>query len=179
MNLGFLNPPVTKEELGFGKVAVPRRTAFRMRDIIRQSSANEYVRKWAERIVQDVPDRDRRGEVAAVFHFLQTRTRYANDPLGTEYIQTPPYVLKQIEMDLKPSLDCDDYTVTGLSLLRSLGYTTAIRVVGFTKKSPDKFTHVYGMVQLDGGWMPFDCVRKDRGLGWEAPGQAQRMDIKV
>ncbi len=173
----ILNAPVQKIDLGFGRVGVPRRTAQRMRDIIRKSSANLYVRKWAEKIVQDVVDRDEDGEVEAIYDFLQRKTRYARDPRGTEFIQTPPFVLKHIELGMVPSLDCDDYTVTGLSLLRSLGYPTIIRVTGY--RDDGRFTHVYGMVKVDGRWVCFDPVRKDQFLGWEAPGKQRQIDLEV
>lgn len=179
--LHYFDPQVRYEELGFGDVNISRNTVAKMRDIIRQSSANEYVRKFAEHIVMDVRDRDRKGEVYAIFKWLQDHTRYANDPLGTEYIQTPPYVLKQIEAGLIPSLDCDDYVVTGLSLLRSLGYRTTIRAVGWGKNPNQKYSHVYGMVMISPqlGWVAFDCVRKDQTLGWQAPGIKAIMDLPV
>lgn len=175
--LNFQNPPTRTEFLGFGKVTVPRNTARRMRDLIREASTNEYVRKWAEKIVEDVADRNEYGEMKAIFNFIQDRTRYAKDPKGVEYIQTPPYVLTHIQIGDKPSLDCDDYTVLGLSLLGALGYETAIRVTGY--KSDGKFTHVYGMVKWGSKWIPFDGVRKDRTLGWQAPDKVRVMDVRV
>ena len=173
----ILSAPVRRTDLGSGRVGVPRRTAQKMREIIRKSSSNLYVRKWAEKIIEDVPDRDMKGEVEAIYTFLQRKTRYARDPRGTEFIQTPPYVLKQVELGMKPSLDCDDYTVSGLSLLRSMGYSTLIRVTGY--KDDGRFSHVYGKVLVDGKWVNFDPVRKGQNLGWEAPGRRRQMDFEV
>lgn len=177
MPFTFLNPPIQKVFLGFGQDQIPKNTAYKMRDLIRQSAMNEYVRKWAEKIVEGVQDRDEAGEVGAVFDFMQAKTRYAHDIRGTEYIQTPPYVLKQIEIGSKPSLDCDDYVVTGLSLLRSIGYETGIRIASFRKDG--KYKHVFGLVKIKGQWTPFDAVRKDKQLGWEAPGITKAMNIAV
>lgn len=173
----ILNAPVRYESLGFGRVGVPQRTASRMRSLILESSKNLYVRKWAERMVQDVVDRDEWGEGNAIFTFLQSHTRYAHDPRGVELIQTPPYVLRHFELGLVPSLDCDDYTVLSLSLLRSLGYSTLIRVAGY--REDGKFSHVYGVVKLNGEFVVFDPVRKDVEMGWEAPGAKRRMDVSV
>ena len=173
----ILGAPVRYESLGFGRVGIPKRTAERMREMIHEAGQNLYVRKWAEKVVADIVDRDEDGEANAIFRFLQTKTRYAHDPRGTEFIQTPPYILKHIELGLRPSLDCDDYTVIGLSMLRSLGYQTLIRVTGYR---PDgKFSHVYGMVRVDGNWIAFDPVRKNVPMGWEAPSAKRRMDIPV
>lgn len=172
----YLDPPSKKEWLGLGLIAVPKNTARRMVKIIKESSYNPYVRKWAEKIVEGVKDRDEQGEIRALFRFMQKNTRFARDPRGMEYIQTPPYVLKHIEMGDKPSLDCDDYTVTGMSLARALGYRTAIRVVGYKKGA---FSHVYGMVRIKGdGWVMFDAVRKDIPLGWESK-WVEAMDLEV
>lgn len=174
----ILDAPVTYEELGVGVIAVPRRTAAKMRGIILESAKNLYVRKWAEKMVADVMDRDEWGEANAIFNFIQSHTRYAHDPRGTEFIQTPPYILKHVELGIKPSLDCDDYAVLSLSLLRSLGYQTLIRVTGYNKINK-RFTHVYGMVRVDGKWTAFDPVRKDQSLGWEAPNKCRVMDVEV
>jgi|SRR3972149_180425 len=173
----YLNPPVREEFLGYGPINVPMNTGGKMRDIIRESSKNPYVRKWAEKIVEGVQDRDEIGEVEGLFDFVQMKTRYAHDPKGTEFIQTPPYILKHIELGDKPSLDCDDYTVLGLSLARSLGYPTLIRITGY--KDDGKFSHVYGLVKIRGKWVTFDAVRKDQKLGWKAPGMKRKMDILV
>lgn len=176
-SFNYLNPPVRREFLGFGILNVPRNTVQRMRQIILESSQNDYVRKWAEKMIERVPDRDARGEVDAIYMFLQDHTRYTRDPLGVEYIQTPPYVLKQLEIGNVPALDCDDYAVTGLSLLRSIGYKTGIRTAAYNKKKG--FSHVYGLVQIGPDWVVFDPVRKGRPLGWEAPNAVMKEDVKV
>ena len=173
----FIKAPVRYESLGFGTIGVPTRTAHRMRDIIRKSAANEYVRKFAERQIQYVQNRDEWGEAEAIYRFLQAKTRYAYDPRGVEYIQTPPYVLKHIEINMIPSLDCDDYATLGLSLLRSIGFQTAIRLTGY--KDDGRFTHVYGLVKIHGKWTPFDPIRKEKEMGWEAPNRKRSMDIPV
>lgn len=172
--------PTTVESLGRGKLIVPQRTGQRMRDIIRASGANPLVRRWAERIVASVPDRDHDAELQAIYAWVQNHTRYTPDPLGTEFIQTPPIILQQIEAGMTPSLDCDDMTVLSLSLLRSIGYPTALRITGYR---PDhRFSHVYGLARhpKTGVWTPVDCVRKDEPfVGWEAPGRRRQMDLLV
>lgn len=173
----MLSAPVKTSFLGFGKLAPAVNTGNSMRLLIIEHGKNEYVRKWAERIIERIPDRDHMGEANAIFEFLQDKTRYANDPRGIEYIQTPEYVLKHIELGMRPSLDCDDYTVTGLSLLRSIGYKTRIKIVGF--RNNNRFSHVYGMVKIDGKWVAFDCVRKDWSIGTESPNIKRVMMVNV
>lgn len=102
----FLYPTTETFSLGMIPTQISRNTGLRMRDIIKKSAVNEYVRKWAEHITQDIIDRDEHGEIEAIFKFLQSKTRYVHDPRGHEYTQTPPYILKQIEVGTKPGLDC-------------------------------------------------------------------------
>lgn len=169
------NPPVTLEGLG----AFPSRsTAYKMKKEIHKGSHTPYVRYWAEMIVEDIDDRDKLGEVGTVFDFIQKATRYANDPRGLEYIQTPQLILERIERGERPSLDCDDHTVLSLSLLRSLGYHTVIRVISIRRGKP--YSHVYGLVEVfPKKWVPFDAVRRDKELGWETSRIVRKFDIKV
>lgn len=175
IKINYQNPSVKKEHLGFGQSEVPRNTALKMRNIVKESSYNPYVRKWAEIIINDLDDRDEWGEVEAIFYFVRDYIRYVKDPKGMEYIQTPPYMLKTIEMEQKAAGDCDDQTVLTLSLLKSIGYRVAIRVTGY---KPGKYSHVYGLVNIKNKWIPIDTVRKDKELGWEARGY-QVMDLEV
>lgn len=179
-NIGaFLNEPVEHIDLGSHPLRAPMTTARKMRDRIRESAANSYVRKWAERIVQNVPPRDQQGEVDAIFRFTQSRLRFARDPLGTEFVQSPVTILRQIEVGDLPSGDCDDHVVLGLSLAKSLGYPTVIRVTGYPHNTAGRYSHVYGMVNVKGEWIPFDAVRTDRNLGWQAPNVVRRFDLRV
>ena len=112
--LNYLNPPIAKHFIGFGPITATSNTIDKMISIIRESAANPYIRKWAEKIIEQVPDRKEWMELDAVYRFLQKYTRYTKDPLEFEYIQTPVYVLNQMEIGDVPSLDCDDYTVLSL-----------------------------------------------------------------
>jgi hypothetical protein len=177
--LNFLNPPVTKKFLGYTGQAISYNTVKEMIKIIYSSSANPYVRKFAERIIRDIKDRDEMGEIQAVYDFMINHIKYVHDPLGIEFIQTPPYILNQMELGDIPALDCDDYTVLSLSLLRSIGYNVAIRLAAYHEK--ENFEHVYGLVFLEQAkkWIVFDGIRKDKWLGWEAPNALSISDFEV
>ncbi len=176
---GFLNEPIELIELGSGRISAPMTTGKKMRERIIASGRNPYVRKFAEKIVERVEPRDQHGEVDAIFRFTQSRLRFARDPRGQEFVQSPVTLLRQIEVGDTPSGDCDDFTTLGLSLARSLGYDTVIRITGYPHNPPGWFSHVYGMVNIKGTWVPFDAVRRDRELGWEAPARVRRIDIPV
>jgi hypothetical protein len=173
--------PRTEEYIGSGDTAIYN-TVNKMKSIISQSSKNPYVREWVGRIVSRVEVNDKRGEASAIFNFVRDNVRYTKDPLGFEYIQTPPVLLDSVWQYMnkkgeRPSGDCDDMTVLGLSLLKSIGFNVAIKVVSF--KDNKKFGHVYGLVQVGHDWVPFDCVRPDQDLGWESQGHTRVMETII
>jgi hypothetical protein len=102
--------------------------------------------------------------------------------MGFEYLQTPPTLLENIRLynegkGDRPAGDCDDMTILSLSLLKSIGFPVAIKVVGFNGNK--RFSHVYGLVQIGTNWIPFDCVRPDKDMGWEAPGISRVLETQV
>lgn len=175
----FLSEPVEHIDIGSGLISAPTRTGNEMKNRVVSSGANVYVRKWAERIIERVEPRDQFGEVDAIFRFVQSKMRYAKDPRGVEFVQSPVTLLRQIEVGDTPSGDCDDMTTLGLSLLRSIGYPGIIRITGYAHNPPGVYSHVYGLVNVKGEWIPFDAVRRDQNLGWEAPRRVRRIDIPV
>ena len=168
--------PRTEEYIGIGDTAIYN-TVVKMKSIIQQSSKNPYVREWVGRIVGRVEVNDKQGEASAIFNFVRDHVRYTRDPYGFEYIQTPPTLLESIQQGDRPSGDCDDMTVLSLSLLKSIGFNVAIKVVSFRESK--KFGHVYGLVQIGHEWVPFDCVRPDQDMGWESQGHTRVMETII
>jgi len=173
--------PRVEENIGSGDVAIFN-TVNKMKNIIRESSRNPLVRDWAKDIVSQVEVNDKFGEADVVFCFVRDNVRYTKDPFGFEYITTPPTLLEDIRLSMngkgnRPIGDCDDLTVLSLSLLKSIGFNVAIKVVSF--HSNKKFSHVYGLVQIGHEWIPFDCVRPDQEMGWESRGHTRVMETIV
>lgn len=73
--------------------------------------------------------------------------------------------------------NCDDMALLSLSLLKSIGFQTAIKVVSFSQSK--KFGHVYGLVKVGYEWVPIDCVRPDQELGWESQGHTRVMETEI
>lgn len=173
--------PYKEEYIGTGDTAIYE-TVKKMRQIILESARNPYVREWAKTIVTNVGVNDKTGEANAVFNFVRDSVRYTRDPLGFEYIQTPIVLLESIRAyeegkGERPVGDCDDMTVLSLSILKSIGFPTAIKVVSFSNNK--KYSHVYGLVQLGKIWVPFDCVRPDKSMGWESKGHTRVLEAIV
>ena len=160
------NTPITKHFIGFGEASIYN-TVDAIHKIVRSSSNNPYIRKWAEQIIENVPAKDKVGEVSAIHDFVKWHVRYTKDPLGMEYVQTPLILLKQIEQNETPMGDCDDMTTLSLSLYRSIGYPIATKVTSYT--GDGKYSHIYGLVMINNMWIPSDTTMHQYNLGWEAP----------
>lgn len=72
--------------------------------------------------------------------------------------------------------NCDDMTTLSLSLLKSVGFPVVIKTVGY---QPDMFSHVYGLVFINGRWYPCDTVRPDKYIGWESANIQNVMEVEV
>ena len=173
--------PKTEENIGTGDTAIYR-TVDKMKNIIKESSRNPYVREWAKEIVARVEVNNKKAEAKAIFYFVRDNVRYTRDPLGFEYLQTPPVLLEDIRLyqsgkGNRPVGDCDDMTLLSLSLLKSIGFEVAIKVVSFRENK--QFGHVYGLVKIGYDWVPFDCVRPDQDMGWESAGHTRVMETIV
>lgn len=173
--------PTTTEYIGTGDTAIYN-TINKMKSIIAQSSRNPYIREWVASIVSGVEVNNKEQEAEAVYNFVRDNVRYTKDPLGFEYIQTPPVLLESIGQyrrgkGARPAGDCDDMTVLSLTLLKAIGFHVAIKVVSFHPNK--KFGHVYGLVQIGYEWVPYDCVRPDASMGWESQGHTRVMETIV
>lgn len=173
--------PTTEEYIGTGEVAI-RNTVEKMKQIISASSKNPYVREWAQNIVARVGVNEKKNECHVIHNFVRDNVRYTKDPYGFEYIQTPPVLLEAIRLNHagqgeRPAGDCDDMCVLSLSLLKSIGFPVVIKVVSF--HSNGKFSHVYGLVNCNGEWVPMDCVRPDKSFGWESQYVTRAMETIV
>lgn len=170
------NIPVRKEFLGFGESAIFN-TITKIKDEINKGRINLYVRHWAEKIVAPVKPNDRIGEVQAIFDFVKSNLRYTRDPYGMEFVQTPDLLLRQIEAGETPAADCDDYTTLAGALLKSIGYPVALKATSY---KPDKnLRHIYLLVNAYGKWIPFDAIRREKNLGWEAPGITRAVEVRA
>lgn len=180
--LDALHAPVSEEFIGHGDQAIYT-TVNRMRGIINSSAANPYVRRWAQKALESVMVQDKWGEAQALHDFVRDNIRYTNDPRGIEFVQTPPILLEGIRYYLdgrqsdRPIGDCDDMTTLALSLMKSVGFDTAIKVVSFDPEG--RYSHVYGLVRVNGDWYATDTVRPDRHLGWEASGITRAMEVRI
>lgn len=83
-----------------------------------------------------------------VWHFIKTNIRYRLDPRGTEKIRNP----KASFRDRIEGVDCEDYSIFCVCLLRAMNYNPHFIIVAFNNKK--NFGHIYA--ELEGFAM--DCV---------------------
>lgn len=156
---------ITVQQLAGGDEGIYQ-TADHLVNLIRKYGNDFYVRQWAERILEPVDERDKMGEVRALFRFVKENIRYTRDMIDMEYVQEPGFILEKLERGETVRGDCDDSVVLLLSLLRSVGFMTQVKLTGYASTD---YTHVYGEVFIDQEWVPVDTIVKNFAVGDEAP----------
>ncbi len=168
--------PVTYIPIGKGFTAIEN-TVKKMIQVIQDSSKNLHVRSVASDIIKDVPEKDKWGEVDAIYNWVRNHTHYVKDIDGEEMLQSPLVGLDMIEKGFNFQGDCDCLSSLLLSLLKSVGYPVSIRIAGYTNDG--KYTHVYCLVCMYGEWIPADPIIKDCTLGWEGPNPLRTKDYQI
>lgn len=78
----------------------------------------------ARSIVHDVPSRDYRGEMQALYLWVREHVRYRKDPVGLEWVQTPERTIRE------RAGDCDDMATLLAALVGSVGHEWRFVTVG-------------------------------------------------
>ena len=151
-------------EIGTGDISIYR-TAIKMAALIKEYSPLPEIRRVVEGIVSTVEPYQSKEEAKAIYDYVQLNVHYIKDPLNFEYIKTPSKLIYEIEVENNAYGDCDDQTVLGLTLCRAIGFPTAIKVTSYSQDR--EFSHVYGLVLVDGYWIPFDTIKSDFDFGEE------------
>lgn len=172
-----MNTPITHIDIGNGDSAIYN-TVKIMADVINESSANYKVRKFAESIIEDkyTGSFNEVNIINIIYSYIIKNTKYLYDINGVELIKSPLIIIDEIESGFKSQLDCDDYTVFSLSLLKSVGFPVAIRIIA--ANGTKDYDHVYGLVKVKGEWIPIDCTLK-QSIGMEYSSPKRIADYEV
>ena len=132
------------------------------------------VRPLAEDIVGHLQSKDYLSEILAIYYWVCTHTRYANDPRTIELVRGPVAVLARLERNVAqlrsgkslPSLDCDDLSTLLAALFLSLGREVRIVTVAFRNafyNGQRQYQHVYIQVREPRSlqWIVLDPVAAD------------------
>lgn len=139
-----------------------------MSRIVRRYKRSPEVRESALSLISDLLQKDRRGEVNAVFTFVRDHIRYVRDIRGLETVQTPP-----VTLDLAAG-DCDDKSTLLAAMLESIGFATRFVAVGHS--SPNSYSHVYVEVLMGSTWVPLDATMP-HPVGWAPRPPMARMVV--
>lgn len=129
-----------------------------MRDLVHRYKRAAPIRETALDLIADLPPKDWRAELRAVFAFVRDRIRYTRDIRGVETVQTPAATL-----DIGQG-DCDDKATLLAALLESIGTPTRFVAVGY--RAPEQFSHVYLEARAAGAWIPLDATMPVE-VGWK------------
>lgn len=113
-------------------------------------------------IVRNVPERDKVGEVRAIFNWVKNNIRFTEDVYDVETISDPLYTIS------RGAGDCDDLSILMNSLCAAIGFDTKFKTIKANKKNPNQFSHVYSLIKVNGKWIPAD-PSQNVSLGWEPP----------
>lgn len=172
-----MNIPITHIDIGNNDTAIYN-TVKIMANVVNESSSNYKVRKFVEKILENKYDGVFNEEkiVNIIYSYIIKNTKYLYDIEGIELIKSPLLIIDELESGFKPQLDCDDYTVFSLSLLKSVGFPVAIRIIA--SNGTKEYDHVYGLVKINKQWTPIDCtLHMDVGYEYHSPNRIADYEI--
>lgn len=128
------------------------------------------LRLLAEDIVGQLGSKDYLSEILAIYYWVLSHMRYANDPRTVELVRSPREMLQrlkravtQLRSGWRPSVDCDDLTALLVALFLSMGREVRILTVAFRDAfyaGKRQYQHVYVQVRepRTGQWIVLDPV---------------------
>lgn len=141
-----------------------------MSELVKAGKKNPAIRQRATNLTQDLPQKDRIGEIRAIFNYVQNSIRYVRDIHNVETLHYAEQVMSQ------EYGDCDDKAILIASLLEAIGHPTRFVAVGF---APGEYSHVFVDVRLgapspsagwlNGKWLSLDTT-EPQPMGWRPPG---------
>ena len=104
-------------------------------------------------------------KIKALFNYVVKTMRYQSDPADAELVMSVKHTLH----GNKRYGDCDDLSTALATLLICAGYKCGYKTVAWKPEAGDNFSHVYVMVEYEGGLLPLDPTMKEGGFGREVP----------
>lgn len=126
--------------------------------IVKLYRVTPLMRDWAGQVTAGVPGKFWRGEMNALFSWVQNNIRYFQDPFDVEWLQTPD---KTLELGYG---DCDDQCILLSTGLEAAGYATRFVACG-----PDEanYEHVFLQAKIPDTdhWVSMDTT-EPYAMGW-------------
>lgn len=161
----YIMPPLTPAHVFLGRIPKgypgTKRTVEYIKALIRAGAKDFYVRQKAIDIVlaKGITPKDYRGEIEALFEWVQRNVRYTKDPFRVEVLHSARRLL-----ELRAG-DCDDMTILLGSMLEAIGHPVRLVLSGPDPLRPRLFSHIYLEVFHKGRWIPLDATMP-YPMGW-------------
>ena len=137
-----------------------RATLKLMSALVKGSKKSAIVRAKAVALTQGLKQKDRIGEIRALWGFVKNNIRYVRDIRNVETVHTPEQILRQ------EAGDCDDKALLLAAMLESIGHPSAFWAIG---KEPGRFSHVLAMTRVGAKkWLPLETTEPVE-FGWVPP----------
>ena len=165
----YIAPPLMPPHIYLGRIpkgyAGTKRTVEHIKALIRAGAKDFYVRQKAIDILleREVTPKDYRGEIKALFEWVQQNVRYTKDPFRVEVLHSARRLL-----ELRAG-DCDDMTILLGAMVEAIGHPVRIVLAGPDPLRPRLFTHVYLEAYDKGRWIPLDPTMP-YPMGWAPQG---------
>jgi transglutaminase-like putative cysteine protease len=137
--------------------------------LARQYKKDVGVRELAGKLVRDLPQYDKMGEIRALHAFVRDHIRYTGDIRGVETLQTPKATL---EMGVG---DCDDKSLLLASLLLAINLPARFVAIGL---NGGQLSHVLTEVRYGKGWLPLETIRPV-AAGWFPENVTSKMTAHI
>ncbi len=134
-------------------------TMNRLRDVYGTLPA---IRRAALLVTGSAADDDQRDQVAKLAAFVRRALVYRQDPVNSEFMQTPDVVLLEINATGQAYGDCDDHVLLFAALCESLGVSCDI--AGVKTPGSDTVNHVIAIAHPAGDFCEIDLCAK---RGWQ------------
>jgi hypothetical protein len=115
-----------------------------------------------------VKPKDYRGEIKALFEWVQQNVRYTKDPVRVEMLHSPRRML-----ELRAG-DCDDMTILLGAILEAIGHPVRLVLAGPDPLRPLLFSHIYLEADYEGEWIPLDPTMP-YPMGWAPIGLVKKV----
>lgn len=143
----------------------PIATLETMEETVMEQYQEPAVVQLATRIAVTVREKDTAAIANAIMRFLRRSTRFVADPVGSQYLKTPTYMLAliQTERDQIAGGDCADLAMLAAALCLAVGIPA--KLVAESYDGPvglqvARLVHVYAIAQVGEGWWNLDTQRQ-------------------
>ena len=148
-----------------------RQTIAKMCEYIAADATDEVCRYWASQANAQWGQLG--GPCWGVWWLVKHAVKFAKDeprlfqigePEALDLLIAPAVLVREPA----PKEDCDGFTMLVCCLLKILGIPSVIVTVAADPSDPERWSHVFPMAQVNGGYFPMDCSH-GKQPGWMVP----------